>query len=602
MPFRAIAAMGGVRRGLLAAAFGTGLAFSTNPFAGDQFYLNPVNQAEYDKSIASATDPDIRSNLERMRGIASAYWIDKKEKIRGKNTTRTVEGILADAASKPQSELVVLIWYDFPNRDCAAAASAGEICCAYNDDGTCDWGNGGDCATGIEEYKTGYVDPFIEVLAEYKGKVRVAIIFEPDSLPNFATNMDKPHCGSEETRNAYTKGAKYALNELVSKTDAAVYIDAAHGGWLGWHKNIMSFMGTLKELDVPFGKIRGFSTNVAGYEGLGEMCPWEPDDPVGSPHRNGFCLNGKNANHPCCEDPCGLLGDWDPAQNEMNYAQMLHHAAKKELGIEAHIVIDTGRNGVPDARSDCANWCNIRNAGAGHASTSQTDAPGMVDAYFYLKTPGESDGCTQTLPDGSACPRFDTGCGKVDAIGSRESEPRAPEAGGWFDYQVKQLAEFANFGESIQARSPIEKARHTVKKIRESLPVQVPAVPAIPVPEVPSVPELLKPTQGEARCCWGNSCGSTDNCAPAGGWCSQSKEHCTTSCGGMWCAPSVSLADVDSSKSRRNRRLRARGLHSDNVMLQKFRSHIKRSASADIEIADIESDIEITDQSSKDEL
>merc|ERR1712060_77897 len=359
----------------------------------------------------------------------------------------------------------------------------------------------------------------------------------------------------------------------------------------------MSFMGTLKELDVPFSKIRGFSTNVAGYEGLGQMCPWEPDDPVGSPHRNGFCLNGKNANHPCCEDGCKLLSQWDPAQNEMNYAQMLHHAAKQELGFDAHIVIDTGRNGVPNARSDCANWCNIRNAGAGHASTSQTEAPGTVDAYFYLKTPGESDGCTQTLPDGSACPRFDTGCGKVDAIGSKESEPRAPEAGGWFDYQVKQLAEFANFGESTQAgptRSPWEKARHTVKKIRETLPVP-PAVPSIPVPAVPSIPELLKPTQGEARCCWGSSCGSTDNCAPAGGWCSQSKDHCTRSCGGMWCAPSVSLADVESSKSRRHRRLRARGLQpgSDNVMLQKFRSHIKRSASADIEI---------TDQFSKDEL
>lgn len=77
------------------------------------------------------------------------------------------------------------------------------------------------------------------------------------------------------------------------------------------------------------------------------------------------------------------------------------------------------------------------------ASTA-TDIPDVVDAYFWLKTPGESDGCTHTLPDGGTCPRFDEDCASTDSIGSAAGEPRAPEAGQWFDYQVKQLAEFAN--------------------------------------------------------------------------------------------------------------------------------------------------------------
>lgn len=64
----------------------------------------------------------------------------------------------------------------------------------------------------------------------------------------------------------------------------------------------------------------------------------------------------------------------------------------------------------------------------------------MVDALYWLKTPGESDGCTQTLPDGSACGRFDPMCASADSIGSRANEPRAPVAGTWFDYQVKMLA------------------------------------------------------------------------------------------------------------------------------------------------------------------
>merc|ERR1712029_973973 len=130
--------------------------------------------------------------------------------------------------------------------------------------------------------------------------------------------------------------------------------------------------------------------------------------------------------------------------------------------------------------------------------------------------------------------------------------------------------------------SPLEKARRTVEKIRESLPV--PAVPSIPVPAAPA--------QGQARCCWGASCGSK-NCAPSGGRDSESPMNCEKSCGGIWCAASVSLASVESSQSvKRHRRLRAQP-KADNILLQKFRSHIKRSASVDIEIRD---------QSSNDEL
>merc|ERR1719422_1809442 len=423
-----------------------------NPFKEHAFYLNPVNQGQYAQSVSTESNPQIRANLQRMSGIASAYWIDRKDKIND-NTTRGVRGILADAAAKSPPELVVLMWYDLPNRDCAAAASMGEICCAYLPNGRCDWGNGGDCAAGINEYKTTYVDPFVEVLVEYRGRVPVVIVYEPDSLPNFATNLGVPNCAAVETRNAYSQGASYALTELATKTDATIYVDAAHGGWLGWHNNMLKFMDELKGLTVPWEKIRGFSVNVAGYQPLGQMCPWEPDNP-GEPYRNGYCLNGRNSGDPCCEDPCDLLGQWNPGNGEQNHAQMLRRAAQGELGMDAHIIIDTGRNGVPGPRSDSANWCNIRNAGAGHVSTANVPEPAILDAFFYLKTPGESDGCTQELPSGGQCPRFDLMCGSSDSIGSRAGEPRAPEAGGWFDYQVKQLAEFANFGSLSPSPAP----------------------------------------------------------------------------------------------------------------------------------------------------
>merc|ERR1712216_915714 len=152
----------------------------------------------------------------------------------------------------------------------------------------------------------------------------------------------------------------------MGKTDATLYLDAAHGGWCGWEDNLEKFMGVLKDMALPFDKMRGFSTNVAYYQPTGIQCPWQPDQG----YRNGYCLNGKHQSDPCCADPCRLEGQWNPANNELNYAQALMKAAAGELSWNANIVIDTGRNGVGNMRQDCANWCNPRNAGAGVASTS----------------------------------------------------------------------------------------------------------------------------------------------------------------------------------------------------------------------------------------
>jgi len=409
-----------------------------NPFAGKVFYKNPANQMSYDESIATSSGV-VRENLARMRDIPSAYWIDVKAKIRGTGV-RTLEGILADASSKKPAELVTFIWYDLPNRDCHAKASNGEICCKYLPDGRCDYTWQSECNAGLKEYKETYADPFVEVLQKYAGKVPVVVVVEPDSLPNLATNEDDPRCGGAATKQAYTEGIKYSIEQLTTKTpEVAVYLDAAHGGWLGWQDNLMGFMRILRRMDLPVSKMRGFATNVANYQPLGALCPHQPD----SGNRNGYCLNGRHQGEICCADPCGLAQEWSAGNNELNYAQELAVAARAVLGMRPHMVIDTGRNGKTSMRMDCAHWCNIRGAGAGVASTASTAAPEIVDAYFWLKTPGESDGCTEELPSGGLCPRFDRDCASPDSLGSVGGEPRAPEAGHWFDYQVKQLAENA---------------------------------------------------------------------------------------------------------------------------------------------------------------
>lgn len=413
---------------------------STNPFSNHTFYVNPANAVEYNGSIATATGK-VKANLQRMQHVPSAYWIDKKAKIQGESP-RSLQGILKDASSKSPPELVVFIFYDLPNRDCDAKASNGEICCTKKPDGTCDYLAPGDCAEGLQEYKSEYVDPFVSVLQQYEGKLPIVLVVEPDGLPNLATNSGHPKCGNAATQAAYKQGLKYALDELTSKVPSvALYLDAAHGGWLGWEDNLEKFMKLLKDMELPVSKLRGFATNTANYQPLGQQCPWCPDQG----YRNGYCLNNKHQEDACCADPCKLEGQWNAGNNELNYAAGLVAAADALLGIEAHVVIDTGRNGVVDMRSDCSNWCNVRGAGAGLLPSTETANQSIVDAYFWLKTPGESDGCSETLPDGSKCPRFDSKCGSTDSLGTGQGEDPAPEAGAWYDYQVKQLAANAHF-------------------------------------------------------------------------------------------------------------------------------------------------------------
>jgi len=406
------------------------LTFDQNPFQAGHFYVNPSYQAELDTSISTASGT-VKQTLQQMRSVASAYWIDVMAKISGSGT-KTVQGILTDASKKSPVPTVVFIVYDLPNRDCHAKASNGEICCYNNSDGTCNYDQGGDCADGIQRYKSQYIDPLVKVFKQFS-QVPIVAIIEPDSLPNLATNQADNHCGNSATQAAYKQGIPYAVNQIATVRNVVMYLDGAHGGWLGWPNNMQLYVQICTSLNI-LSKVRGFATNVANYQPIGMPCP-----------SVGYCLNGQNQGNPCCSDPCHLSSQYNPAHNEMNYVMELHQSFN-QAGFNPYFIIDTGRNGVAGMRSDCANWCNIRGAGIGLVPSTKTNGTN-VDAYYWLKTPGESDGCTQELPSGGSCERFDSMCGSADSIGSRSGEPRCPVAGNWFDYQVKMLAKNAHMSE-----------------------------------------------------------------------------------------------------------------------------------------------------------
>ena len=95
-------------------------------------------------------------------------------------------------------------------------------------------------------------------------------------------------------------------------------------------------------------------------------------------------------------------------------------------------VIDTSRNGKVGIRTKSGSWCNLKGAGLGERPVA-SPAP-LVDAYFSIKPPGDSDGGGDPKKPG-----FDGMCGP-DSV---DSAPGAPHAGAWFGSYFIDLAKNA---------------------------------------------------------------------------------------------------------------------------------------------------------------
>lgn len=155
---------------------------------------------------------------------------------------------LADASSiqtkTGQKQLVPIVVYDLPDRDCAAKASNGEFSIA---DG------------GAEKYKD-YIDQIVAQIKQFPD-VRVVAVIEPDSLANLVTNLNVQKCANAEA--TYKASVTYALQQL-SSVGVYQYMDAGHAGWLGWPANIQPAATLFAEMfksanSSPF--VRGLATS-----------------------------------------------------------------------------------------------------------------------------------------------------------------------------------------------------------------------------------------------------------------------------------------------------------------------------------------------------
>jgi cellulose 1,4-beta-cellobiosidase len=144
----------------------------------------------------------------------------------------------------------------------------------------------------------------------------------------------------------------------------------------------------------------------------------------------GFATNVSNYN-PLHGEDGKKLEPSNPAPNETMYVQKLAETLTKAGIANKGFIIDTSRNGREGLRHKWGNWCNIKGAGLGERP-KVAPAP-LVDAYFWVKPPGDSDGTS----DASA-QRFDENCKSEDAA------PDAPEAGQWFQPYFLELLKNAN--------------------------------------------------------------------------------------------------------------------------------------------------------------
>jgi len=350
-----------------------------NPYVGADMYVDAKFASQVESSIQKS--PELARELGVIGKQSTAIWLDRIAVLDTLETKLLAARAQQQASGRPV--VITFVVYNLPERDCAANASNGEL----------NVGNG-----GLARYRAEYIDRIASAFAKFPD-LRIAAIVEPDSLPNMATNMNLARC--QLASSIYREGVVYAIRSL-GVPHVSLYLDVAHGGWLGWDDNRVKVAQVYSEVLSAAGGshlIRGFANNVANYSPLYRANP----DPLPDSYYQ-----------------------WNPARDEITYVQKLSETFAA-YGIQNRsFLIDTSRNGNPAARQTWGNWCNIARAGIGERPKAAPMAG--VDAFLWVKPPGESDGISEV-----GAPRFDLSCQSSDSLLG------APQAGEWFHQHIVSL-------------------------------------------------------------------------------------------------------------------------------------------------------------------
>ena len=421
-----------------------------------QFFVPPPDGAAVGQitSLIRQRDFGDALKLAAMEAIPRAVWFES-------GTPREVEKSVRQTMDRAALEgrVPILVAYDIPFRDCAQYSSGGAV-------------------------DTASYEAWVAGFARGIGKRKAVVILEPDSLGIIPYNttifgaadwckptvtdasgatVPAPGASSDE-RYAQLQGAIATL--AATAPGASVYLDGTHSDWLGVSE--AAFRLHKAGFDPTSGAplVKGFFLNVSNFqptEQLIQFGTWVSQ-----------CLAAVTVG---ASSAIGQFescpSQYDPATNysTVNYtpafeATVTASLAKMLNGAAATLpfVIDTSRNGhgpldtTPFAAApydqpasvigalNGGAWCNPPGAGAGLRPTASTGVP-LLDAYLWIKTPGQSDGAcainggarawdfTAYNPwnvTGDAQNAFDPLWGTVD-----------PAAGVWFPAQALQLAQQA---------------------------------------------------------------------------------------------------------------------------------------------------------------
>lgn len=400
-----------------------------NPYVG-RGYVNPEWAAKVNTVSGGS----------RIANQPTAVWLDRIAAINGAggSSSNGSMGVRAhlDAALAQSAAYIQFVIYNLPGRDCAALASNGEL-----------------GATELGRYQTQYIDPIAAIFADTKyANLRINLVVEIDSLPNLVTNVtprptSTPNCDTMKANGNYQKGIAYALGKFHAMENVYNYLDVGHHGWLGWPDNFgpsaQLLADTARTAVGGLATVDGFISNTANYGAL----------------REPFIRSTE-------QTKLSKWIDFNPYVDELSYAQALRtELVTRGFGSGIGMLIDTSRNGWGgsarptaarttgtvdeqvnasriDRRGHLGNWCNQAGAGIGERPRANPEAG--IDAYVWVKPPGESDGSSSAIPNDEG-KGFDRMCDPTYAGNPRNNNnpttalPGAPISGAFFPAQLSQL-------------------------------------------------------------------------------------------------------------------------------------------------------------------
>jgi len=359
---------------------------------GVRFYVEPNTNAGRQAQIWAAEgrtrDAALMSALSH---VSQAIWFTTG--LPAEVRDRVHDTVVAASA---HDTVPVLVAYYIPGRDCSQYSAGG--------------------APSELAYRA-----WIDAFASGIGGHDAVVIVEPDGL---ALLSSEPWCGeggggftgTPEDLSLVTERFRemnFAVDRLKQLPHTAVYIDSGHSAWqqindydAGYGVPSAQLGMASRLLQGGIEKADGFFLNVSNYRSNAELVDYGT--------RLSSCLSIREAT--------GATSCSDADLASVGGSRL------------THFVLDTSRNGqahwMPPAGkySDAQDWCNPPGRGLGAPPTTATGSP-LIDAFLWVKRPGESDGSCTRGTAGPADPEY----GSVD-----------PAAGQWWPDYALGLAQRAN--------------------------------------------------------------------------------------------------------------------------------------------------------------